>query len=56
MLGLKGNYIFKTGSPSVDAVGDYFLMTSGFWVQLLAGNLLAGPYKTSDGVAFTLVA
>lgn len=56
MTPVSGHYLVKTNNPNIDAVGDYYMLRSGFWVQLLAGGLWAGPYKTADSVTFTLVA
>lgn len=52
---LDGHYLFKTGSATSHAVGDYYMLRAGFWVKLLAGNLWAGPYVTADGAVFVLV-
>lgn len=53
---VNGEYMAKTGTQgATPVVGDYVLLRSGYWARVEAGGLYSGPYKTTDGVNFTLV-
>jgi hypothetical protein len=55
-MALDGEYIAKNVNPATPpAVGEYVMLRSGYWVKLEAGGLYSGPYKTTDGVTFTLI-